>query len=796
MGPPGVGKSTRARTWLSGRPDAVVVELARVAERADVLERIAAGLGRPLSNLTPEAALAVLGRGLGERVLLLDDADHALDALAQVVPALLAQGARHIVCTSCEPIRVRDEQVVEAHPLALDEAVELLSVRSGRPADADLEALATLLDRLPLALELAAPLVRLLPARALLERLQRGIDLVSTSRDVDPRHRSLDVAFSDAWERLEEGERAALHALSVFQGAFSLEAAEHVLDDAGGLALAWLARLREVSMLATVGQADEIGFTLLHQTRAFVQRRCGAPPPEVSDRLRAWLREAAEDADEAWLRAEPSADRFFQRHVPDLLALLDEQPDAELLEPFRKALLSSMFRPRWTALFDRITRQDPRVTHASLMLRISLAGGVMNLEGPKAAALLVDAVLEDARSHGLIEAEGVALSLRSDVWFRRSEQDKARADIEAALERIRSPLARAIALGRRALFGVRSEGGGTLAQESAEALYRRHRMNRMLSALLAHRALTASDARRSREHLDEALEVAEKHQGPTGWLTTQAHGYGVLAGALYVEPERALAHGAAFRACAVGGSFERCVLAVEAAARILQASQEGRRVPVDVRDEAERLAREAPGPYAGFTLAALALDAALDGDADAATRWARLRTERAGPGVGQAILALLSDEAPLPDDSVFAAVVRAFRQGQALPPWAAPAHERFDEFVLHGVVGALRKVRIHREGRFVATGSQRWDLSRRRVPRRLLRAVVEASEPLSAAELIRAGWPGERMRERSALNRLYTQIRELRHLGLADVLLHDGDGYRLDTRRVVIVDGPSGQSEG
>src|SRR5690606_3182104 len=82
---------------------------------------------------------------------------------------------------------------------------------------------------------------------------------------------------------------------------------------------------------------------------------------------------------------------------------------------------------------------------------------------------------------------------------------------------------------------------------------------------------------------------------------------------------------------------------------------------------------------------------------------------------------------------------------------------------------------------FAPPAGARVDVAKKRVLRRLLAALVERrleapGTALSRAELLEAGWPGERMRPDSALSRLYVSVASLRRLGLEDVLLTAGDG--------------------
>ncbi len=94
------------------------------------------------------------------------------------------------------------------------------------------EAIAVLcrkVEGLPLALELAATWIRGLSISEMLSRLDKSFDLLSSKlHDLPQRHRSLRTVFDYSWQLLTEEEQKALTKLSVFQGGFSLEAAEKV----------------------------------------------------------------------------------------------------------------------------------------------------------------------------------------------------------------------------------------------------------------------------------------------------------------------------------------------------------------------------------------------------------------------------------------------------------------------------------------------------------------------------------------------------------------------------------------
>jgi predicted ATPase/Tfp pilus assembly protein PilF len=105
-------------------------------------------------------------------------------------------------------------------------------------------------EGLPLALELAAAWVRVLPCRTIAEELRQGTELLQTSGSGHPaRHAGIDVVFEQSWRRLTEVEREALSRLSVFHGGFSIEAARAVT----GASLPVLGALTDKSLLAKDG---------------------------------------------------------------------------------------------------------------------------------------------------------------------------------------------------------------------------------------------------------------------------------------------------------------------------------------------------------------------------------------------------------------------------------------------------------------------------------------------------------------------------------------------------------------
>jgi hypothetical protein len=103
-----------------------------------------------------------------------------------------------------------------------------------------------------------------------------------------------------------------------------------------------------------------------------------------------------------------------------------------------------------------------------------------------------------------------------------------------------------------------------------------------------------------------------------------------------------------------------------------------------------------------------------------------------------------------------------------------------------GGARSLASFVLSRDGRWLEDAhGDRVTLGRRGALRRMLLALVarrvdEPGRATSVAELVEAGWPGDRARFDSAQARVYTSVQRLRALGLAGVLVTRDDGYLLD----------------
>jgi predicted ATPase/DNA-binding SARP family transcriptional activator len=202
----------------------------------------------------------------GRRMLVVLDNLEQLPGVGAVVARLRSEapGVAWLL-TSRERLGLAAETVFEVDGLPVPEpdasdleafgAVALLLARArrvGHPLDLPRQAEAVVrvcraTAGMPLALELAAGWLRVLPLEDVADELERGLEvLAATDTDVDPRHVSMRVVFDASWRALSSAERSALLRLSVFRGGFRDEAAR----EAAGVGRPLLLALRNKSFVS------------------------------------------------------------------------------------------------------------------------------------------------------------------------------------------------------------------------------------------------------------------------------------------------------------------------------------------------------------------------------------------------------------------------------------------------------------------------------------------------------------------------------------------------------------------
>jgi predicted ATPase/DNA-binding CsgD family transcriptional regulator len=307
IGPGGVGKTRLALAVADEVEDAFVdgvvwVDLAPITDPALVPTTVATAIG--FTPILGQPTADELARVLRPRqsLLLLDNCEHLLAASAVLVSSLLAAcPALQVLATSRAPLRVRGEQEVPVDPLPLpadaaasletlaqNEAVRLFAARARavRPTfrveagnAATVARICQRLDGLPLAIELAASWIRLLPPDALLERLaRRPLDVTSDGCDLPARQRTIRDTIAWSNDLLGRDEQTLFRRLAVFAGGCTLTAAEVVggYDHAFDV-LPALQRLSEQNLVRQVpGLAGEPRMAMLETIREFGLERLAA----------------------------------------------------------------------------------------------------------------------------------------------------------------------------------------------------------------------------------------------------------------------------------------------------------------------------------------------------------------------------------------------------------------------------------------------------------------------------------------------------------------------------------------
>ncbi|WP_330172105.1 winged helix-turn-helix domain-containing protein [Streptomyces sp. NBC_01498] len=280
-GPGGVGK-TRLAEEVAGRaagayPDGV--RMVGLAGSTEVAEQLGAALG------VREEGAAGLEDALRSRrlLLLLDNCEHVVDSAADVVRRVLAAApGLSVLATSREPLGLAGEVVWTVPPLRQTDAEDLFAARAAATTpgfavtEDNAEAVATIcrrLDRIPLALELAATRVRALGVHELSTRLDDRFRLLAGGRrGVPPRQRTLRAVIDWSWELLGDDERKVLRRLAVFADGCTLEAAEAVCGGNGQDVLDPLIRLVDRS-LVTVSVTDGRRYRLPESIAAYAHER-------------------------------------------------------------------------------------------------------------------------------------------------------------------------------------------------------------------------------------------------------------------------------------------------------------------------------------------------------------------------------------------------------------------------------------------------------------------------------------------------------------------------------------------
>lgn len=214
-------------------------DLAEAREDHEVLATIAGTIGVPLGADRSADPIGRALAGRGECLVVLDNCERVVDVAVRFVGRWLEQaGQVRFLVTSRERLNLAGESVLTLDPFDLDRGVELFLDRARRhrpgfepdaQATSDIRRIVELIEGIPLAVELAAARVRMMATSELAARMENRASVVLGGAGRG-RHATLRTAIEGSWELLSPWEQAAWMQCSIFDGGFTLDAAESVVD--------------------------------------------------------------------------------------------------------------------------------------------------------------------------------------------------------------------------------------------------------------------------------------------------------------------------------------------------------------------------------------------------------------------------------------------------------------------------------------------------------------------------------------------------------------------------------------
>lgn len=272
LAPGGTGKTRLALQLAAELSDAYpqgvfFVELAPVESVDDVVQAVAEAIGVPMSS-DQSARDQLLQYLAGKRQLLvMDNFEHLAEGATLVTDVLRAAPGVDVLVTSRAKLNVTGETVLQLRGLetewdAPQQALEASSVQlfvdTAQRVDSSfalseedlgpLREILTVVHGMPLGIMLSAAWADVLPISEIAGEIRKSLDfLESELKDLPERHASMRAVFDYSWALLDETERKAFAALSVFRGGFTREAADVV----AGASLRTLAGLASKSFLTS-----------------------------------------------------------------------------------------------------------------------------------------------------------------------------------------------------------------------------------------------------------------------------------------------------------------------------------------------------------------------------------------------------------------------------------------------------------------------------------------------------------------------------------------------------------------
>lgn len=829
-GPPGIGKTHLARTFAAGfGKEALFCEAMHATDADSLCLSIARSLKLSLGqDSSTESRAAKLGRALANyRLIVLDNLEHLISEAAPLIRGWLGAESQ-ILVTSRNALAIRGERLLELRPLEEAAAVQLFEerVRQLRP-DFELEgvvesvrSITKELDGVPLALELAAGRSRVLSPAELLVRLRDRFALLR-SRERFGQWSTLEQAIDWSWQLLSDEEQQTAAECTLFRGSFDVAAAEAVLR--GERVLDGIDGLRDKSMLVTTGD-ERLRLGMLSSIRAFCAEKL-----EEEQRAELRTRHAEYFADLA-NRFAPAAD---VGHLPSVQALADCQEDLRAVvdrygdsdsDEHRRlvgacllgstALVETQGVPTWLEpAFDRALQQGVRSSEGAelqtpdivaIELKAKLYLERSTLRRLRGALDLSRADAELAL--GLCEPSS---SLAGRVHRRLGMLDVDSGDLEAASERLRHARELFIAAGDERSLGVASTslaralyaaGEHEEAEELCKTALALHATAELTvwegltHGYLAYICMDATRYGEAESHLERSVELFRSLRSDSyeaaflGLLGTLHHLQSRLDAALsnFVQAREAMERGGRRRLAAIHRGNEGIVLTE--LKRTLDAKKCLEHAIAELKAVGDETSAE-------FFMAHAVGCAVAAGDTNHAERLLA-STSALSPSVSGEVLILQRAKlgvirAPV-DSEPRRVAIEALRAELVRLQEDSRGDVRIARRQATDFVDALDRIsaelRVARDGTWFEVAGVRHDLRSREVLSRMVLALTSArlsGGGLTAAALIAATWPGERMAEASATSRLHSTVRRVRKMGLAEMIVHEHGEYRVSEETTV-----------
>lgn len=757
-GPVGVGKTALAQRFVGthepGRVVRVFLGEAKDQDEAAALITRAHGLPQDTPGPRLADALRAVYQDQATEVLLLDAADHVLDAVARLVASL--GDSVTVLVTSRTALGLSSEKVLRLAPLAHAAAVELLRAMSTRPAsDSELAEVVHEVDALPVALQATSAWLDTLGPEELLRRLRNAEYPEHALRSAAGAVVQLEALFQDAFARLPAAAQEAYLRLSAWRGPFMPTEVEAMLQGLGASPIALIERLRASSWLLDGPRPGLLRH--LRPVRTFAHARwspaaqrevwahlylealCAALAGATSA-LRA--AELVREIDGAFSAIPPSATHrdalarlVALRWGEDFLSdrkFLDAGAARGLLELGDEAALDDRAHAALLCLAGRAERTDGRPGGPEAEAILTLERGQQAFARGQLAA--ASRCFESARGLAPPHTRARGLAAWGLARCLNLLGDDAAGDAyAAAVEALHAPVDRPLRVAAAASY--------------AYYLLDRQALDAAMSSILALR--------------QDALELGAELEEARTWiyegnLERDRRDY-VRARAAYDRAETL---------CRRAGSSEWLGVALMDRGILHLLHQEREAAARDLALARAELEPQAPTPCLPLTLAYQ----------DLVTR---LASQEASPAIRAKAAGDLEPDQP------FAAALVVL-SGAAAPPGATDSqHLRLARRAV-----ALLAARsgdglfVRRDGRGFRHRGAEQALGEGGPYAGLLRALAEAriqapGRFVSAEALVEAGWPGERIQPSAAKNRLRVAMAKLRGLGLGELVESTVGGYRL-----------------